>query len=108
MNNTISSVKVVSTGSPQRCVLSPLLFILYTNDSRSIRPNRYFIKLSDDTALPSLLSYDEVSHGPILSYFVAWCDRSYLCLNAKKPKTCALILGKTLHPSLILSSTITR
>ena len=86
MKNTTSSVKVVSTGSPQGCVLSPLLFILYTTDCRSIRPNRYFIKFSDDTALLSLLSNDGVGHGPVLNDFVAWCDRSYLCLNATKTK----------------------
>ena len=55
-------------------------------DCRSIRPNRYFIKFSDDTALLSLLSNDEVGHGPVLNDFVAWCDRSYLCLNATKTK----------------------
>ena len=81
MNNTTSSVKVVFTGSPQGCVLSPLLFLPHIND---IRLNRYFIKLSDDTALLSLFSNDEVGHGPVLNDFVAWCDRSYLCLNAKK------------------------
>ena len=70
MNNTISSVKVVSTGSPHGCVLSPHLFILYPNDCRSIHPNRYFIKFSDDTVLPSLLSNDEVGHGPTLLHGV--------------------------------------
>ena len=76
MNNTTSSVKVVSSGSPEGYVLSLLLFILHTNDCRSIHSNRYFIKFSDDTSLLSLLSNDEVDHGPVLKDFVAWCDRS--------------------------------
>ena len=86
VNNTMSSVKVVSTGSPQGCVLSPLLFILYTNDCRSTYSNRYFIKFSDDTALLSLLYNDETGHGPVLHDFVEWCDQSYLCLNETKTK----------------------
>ena len=105
VNNTTSSVKVV--GSPQGCVLSPLLFILYTNDYRSTRPNRYFGKFSDDTALLSLLSNDELGHGPVLNDYVAWCDSTFVCMNARK-KTCAFILGNTLQSSLIPSSTITR
>ena len=82
----MSSVKVVSTGSPQGCVLSPLLFILYTNDCRSTYSNRYLIKFSDDTALLSLLYNDETGHGPVLHDFVEWCDQSYLCLNKTKTK----------------------
>ena len=86
MNDTMSSVEVISTGSPQGCVLSPLLFILYTNDCRSTYSNRYFIKLSDDTPLLSLLFNDETGHGHVLHDFVKWCDQSYLCLNVTKTK----------------------
>ena len=89
-------MEVVSTGSPHGCVLSALLFILYTYDCRSISPNRYFIKFPDDTALLSLLSNDEVGYGPVLNYFVAWCDRSYLCLNATKTKEMCIDFRKYL------------
>ena len=85
MNDTMSSVKVVSTGTPQGCVLSPMLYILYTNDC--------LIKFSDDTALLGLLFNEETDHGPVVEDFVDWCDKSCLCLNAKK------------NPRLTLSST---
>ena len=82
VNGTMSSVKVVSTGTPQGCVLSPLLYILCTNDCRSTHPNRYLIKFSDDTALLSLLFNEETGHGPV----VDWCHKSCLCLNATQTK----------------------
>ena len=86
VNNTISSVKIVSIGSPQGYVLSRLLFILYINAYRNTRHNGYFIILSDDTALLSLFSNDEVGHGTLLNDFVKWCDGLYLCLNSTKNK----------------------
>ena len=60
--------------------------MLYTNDCSVTSPNRYFTKLSDDTALLKLLFNDEVGHGPVLNNFVEWSDKSYLCLKATKSK----------------------
>ena len=70
VNNCLSDTVCKSTGSPQGCVLSPLLFILYTNDCRSYCETRSFVKFSDDTAIVSLLLGDQDDHGRVASDFV--------------------------------------
>jgi hypothetical protein len=42
---------VTNTGAPQGCVLSPLLFTLYTSDCRCINDACQLFKYADDTAL---------------------------------------------------------
>ena len=73
-----------STGSPQGCVLSPLLYILYTNDCCSQSENRHIVKFANDSVIVSLLEDNESGHGPVLDDFVAWCDDAYLQLNPIK------------------------
>ena len=86
VNGSFSDVLCLSTGSPQGCVLSPLLYILYTNMCQSLHENRIFIKFADDTVIVSLLQGDESGHGPVVEDFVTWCDDSYLKLNITKTK----------------------
>lgn len=82
----VSDSLALSTGSPQGCVLSPLLFILYTDECRSARQGSNLVKFSDDTALLSLLQGAESGHREALDDFVSWCNINYLDLNVSKTK----------------------
>ncbi len=86
INNTLSDPKITHTGAPQGCVSSPVLFTLYTNDCISSNTRNYIFKLSDDTAILSLLYKDSdlsFYHSEIKT-FEQWCDASKLILNVKK------------------------
>ncbi|KAK0146882.1 putative RNA-directed DNA polymerase from transposon BS [Merluccius polli] len=86
VNHTLSDTLFTSTGSPQGCVLSPLLFILYTDNCRSTQPNCHFVKFADDTVLLSLLPSHIQHHSSALQDFILWCEKSCLELNISKTK----------------------
>ena len=90
VNGCLSDSVCICTGSPQGRVLSPLLFILFTNNCKRDHENRFLIKFSDDTAVVSLLFGDQNDHGPVVSDLVNWCDDSYLCLNMSKRKNLSI------------------
>jgi hypothetical protein len=99
VNGSLSAPLITSTGSPQGCVLSPLLYILYTNDCISKYTNRYFLKFADDTVIVSLLEYNEMCHGPVVDDFVKWCDDACLQLNVFKTKDMSIDFRTQAHPS---------
>lgn len=52
----LSSTITLSTGAPQGCVLSLLLYSLYTHDCAPAHPSNTIIKFADDTTIIGLIS----------------------------------------------------
>ncbi|KAK3575670.1 hypothetical protein QTP86_031626 [Hemibagrus guttatus] len=51
IGNSFSSTTTQSTGAPQGCVLSPLLFTLLTHDRAAMHSSNHIVKFTDDTAV---------------------------------------------------------
>uniref|UniRef100_A0A3P8NNR5 Reverse transcriptase domain-containing protein n=1 Tax=Astatotilapia calliptera TaxID=8154 RepID=A0A3P8NNR5_ASTCA len=108
LGKNVSDSRTISTGSPQGCVLSPLLFSLYTNCCTSTHQSVKLIKFADDTTVIGLISdRDESAYRREVERLVSWCSHNNLVLNAQK--TVEIIVDFRKHtaplPPIILSDT---
>ncbi|KAI5090163.1 gastrula zinc finger protein XlCGF28.1-like [Silurus meridionalis] len=87
IENSISSTTTLSTGAPQGCVLSPLLFTLLIHDCAPTHSSNHIIKFADDTTMVVLISKnDESAYREEVQQLTAWCGANNLSLNVDKTK----------------------
>lgn len=89
--DSCSSMLVTNTGAPQGCVLSALLFTLYTSDCQNFSDKCTVIKYADDTVIVGLIDRnvdicDTNCYFDAIVNFKSWCDQNFLNLNVKKTK----------------------
>ncbi len=87
MGNNTSSSLILNTGAPQGCVLSPLLYSLYTHDCTATHSSNVIVKFADDTTVIGLITdNDETAYREEVSTLTKWCQENHLSLNIDKTK----------------------
>jgi hypothetical protein len=87
IGNATSSTLTLNTGAPQGCVLSPLLYSLFTHDCVATHSSNTIVKFADDTTVIGLITDgDETAYREEVRVLTSWCQDNNLKLNLSKTK----------------------
>ncbi len=88
VGHNTSSTTTLSTGAPQGCVLSPLLFTLLIHDCTAKFSSNHIIKFT--TVVGLISNNDETHYREEVAQLAEWCGTNNLSLNVGKTKEVVL------------------
>ncbi|KAK1802560.1 hypothetical protein P4O66_004215 [Electrophorus voltai] len=80
VGNCVSSTLTLSTGAPQGCILSPLLYSLYTLDCTATSSSTIIVNF----AMGLISDNDERAYLEEIKHLENWCQENNLHLNVSK------------------------
>ena len=87
VGNNISTPLILNTGAPQGCLLSPLLYSLFTHDCVVMHASNSIMKFADDTTVVGLITNnDKTAYKEEVKVLGVGCQENNLSLNVKKTK----------------------
>jgi hypothetical protein len=87
VGNNISTPLIFNSGSPQGCVLSPLLYSLFTHDCVAMHASNSIIKFADNTTVVGLITNNnKTAYREEVRALRVWCQENNLTLNDNKTK----------------------
>ena len=107
-SNTSASL-ILNTGAPQGCVLSPLLYSLFTHDCMARHDSNTIIKFADYTTVVGLITdNDETANREEVRDVAVWCQNNNLSLNVTKTKEMVVDYRKrsTEHAPILIDGAI--
>ncbi|KAK2177965.1 hypothetical protein NP493_570g04007 [Ridgeia piscesae] len=79
IGGNLSSSLTLSTGTPQGCVLSPMLYSLFIYDRASCHESIQILKFADDTTVLGLITNsDESEYRDQVNKLISWCSKNYI------------------------------
>uniref|UniRef100_A0A674ED18 Reverse transcriptase domain-containing protein n=1 Tax=Salmo trutta TaxID=8032 RepID=A0A674ED18_SALTR len=87
VGSNTSATLILNTGVPQGCVLSPLLYSLFTHDCTARHDSNTIVKFADDTTVVGLITdNNETAYREEVRDLTVWCKDNNLSLNVIKTK----------------------
>ena len=109
VGSNTSAMLILNTGAHQGCVLSPLLYSLFTHDCMGRHDSNTIIKFADDTTVVGLITdNDETAYREEVRDLAGCCQNKNQSLNVTKTKEMIVDYRKrrTEHPPILVDRAV--